>query len=314
MAQDPYGVLGVARTASADDIRKAYRKLAKELHPDRRPGDKAAEERFKAATAAFTFLTDADKRAAYDRGEIDGDGNPKMPFGAGGFRPGGAGAGGPGRPPPEFEDLFADLFGGGGARGAGRRGSPFGPGGFEAGGFQQGQKGEDVRARITVTLLEAAAGVRKRVALPGGRQVEVAAPPGVEDGQTLRLRGQGGPGRGGAPNGDVLVDVAVERRTDLRRDGDDLRLDLPVSLAEALGGARIAVATPQGPVTLTVPARSNSGTLLRLRGRGVANPKGAGDMIVRLIISLVDPGDPALNRFVDGWAARAETPLRPDAG
>lgn len=312
MAQDPYAALGVPRTASADDIRKAYRKLAKELHPDRRPGDKAAEEKFKTATAAFTFLTDAEKRAAFDRGEIDGDGNPRMPFG-GGFRPGGQGAGGPGRPPPEFEDLFADLFGGGAQRG-GRRGNPFGAGGFEAGGFQQGQRGEDLRAKITVTLLEAASGVKKRISLPGGRQVEVAAPPGVEDGQTLRLRGLGGQGRGGAPAGDVLVDVSVERRPDLRRDGDDLRLDLPVSLAEALGGAKIAVATPQGPVTLTVPARSNSGTLLRLRGRGVANPKAAGDMIVRLMITLADPGDPALNRFVDGWAARAEKPTRPDAG
>lgn len=312
MAQDPYAALGVPRTASADDIRKAYRKLAKELHPDRRPGDKAAEEKFKAATAAFTFLTDADRRAAYDRGEIDADGNPRMSYG-GGFRPGGPGAGGPGRPPPEFEDLFADLFGAGGRPGR-RAGNPFGAGGFEAGGFQPGQKGEDLRAKITVSLLEAAAGVKKRISLPGGRQVEVSAPPGVEDGQTLRLRGLGGQGRGGAPAGDVLVDVSVERRPDLRRDGDDLRLDLPVSLGEALGGAKIAVATPQGPVTLTVPARSNSGTLLRLRGRGVAHPKGAGDMIVRLMITLADPGDPALNRFVDGWAARAEKPPRPDAG
>ena len=215
MAQDPYAALGVSRTASADDIRKAYRKLAKELHPDRRPGDKPAEEKFKAATAAFTFLSDADKRAAFDRGEIDGDGNPRMPFG-GGFRPGGPGAGGPGRPPPVFEELFADLFGAGGRPGR-RAGNPFGAGGFEQGGFQPGQKGEDLRAKIQVTLLEAAAGVKKRVSLPGGRQVEVSAPPGVEDGQTLRLRGLGGQGRGGAPAGYFLFYVSVERRPDLRR-------------------------------------------------------------------------------------------------
>lgn len=312
MAEDPYSVLGVSKTASKDEIRKTYRKLAKELHPDVRPGDKAAEEKFKRATAAFNFLSDADKRAAFDRGEIDAEGNPRGPFGggAGGF----GGGGGPGGARhysyhtsgaqggfEDLSDVFADLFGrdtggmGGFAGGAGARPG----GGGRRGGFRA--KGEDVRYKLDVDFVDAAKGAEKTVSMADGKSLKLKIPAGIEDGRTLRLRGKGQDGMGGGPAGDALVEVRVRPHPVFERDGKNIRMELPVTLKEAVLGAKVATPTIDGPVTLTIPKNANSGTTLRLSGKGVGSGSGRGDQLVRLKVMLPEGGDEALRSFVETW-------------
>ena len=305
MAQDPYQELGVSRTASADEIRRAFRKLAKQLHPDQNPGDKAAEERFKRVSAAFDVIGDEEKRKKYDRGEIDADGREAMR----GFRPGagprgagtGAGPGFGGFGGSEFEgvdlnDILGDMFGR-----TGRAGGGFG--GFSG-------RGQDVRAELQITIEEAIKGAKRRIAFSDGRTVEVSVPKGAAEGQVLRLKGQGSPGRGGA--GDVLVELSIAPHPVFRREGDALVMDVPVSIPDAVLGGKVEAPTPDGPVTLTVPRGSNAGTVLRLKGRGLANAAGKrGDLLARLAPTLPDKPDPELETFCETWRkARPYTPRR----
>jgi len=306
MARDLYNELGVAKTADAETIRRAYRKLAKNLHPDRNPGDKAAEDRFKTVSAAFDVLGDPDKREKYDRGEIDADGR-ETGFGRGGF----GGFGGGGGPfggsgngagarfeGADFDDILGQMFGGGG---------PFGGIGGAAGRSQP--RGFDVRARLEIDLEEAILGARKRIAFSDGRTIEVAIPPGAQDGQVLRLKGQGAQGRGGAA-GDALIELVLRPHPVFRREGADLHMDLPVTVPDAVLGAKVEVPTPEGGVTLTVPKGSNTGKTLRLKGRGATADGGRrGDLLVRLEVVLPDAPDPALERFCEEW--RRERPCTP---
>lgn len=300
MATDPYTTLGVARTASDADIKKAYRGLAKQLHPDRNKDNPKASERFGQVTQAYDLLTDKDKRARFDRGEIDGDGNPAAPFGfgaGGGPRRGGGGfefhpsEGGSG---PDLGDLFESMFSGGRSRGG------------EGGGFgfnrSRAEKGANVAYRLAVAFADAATLAPQRITLADGKTVDLKLPAGVEDGTTMRLAGKGQPGPGGA--GDGIVTIAVQPHRFFTRQGDDVRLDLPVSLAEAVLGASIRVPTVDGTVMLKVPGGSSSGKTLRLKGRGFHGRDGArGDQLVTLMVDLpVD--DDALIEFVQGWPGR----------
>lgn len=297
MSWDPYAILGLGRSANADEIRRAYRKLAKELHPDIRPGDKAAEERFKRATAAFNLLSEPAVKSRFDRGEIDADGNERMAFGSrpharqGARAPAGAAPGGAAGAEFDLGDIFSDLFGSGvGARGYSR------------------MRGRDVRFSLDVDFLDAVNGAKRRVSLAEGRTLDVNIPPGVESGQVLRLKGQGGTGVQGGPGGDALVELSVRPHAFFRREGQDVHMDLNVSLTEVVEGARVQVPTPSGPVSLTIPAGANSGKLLRLKGKGVG---GAGDQIVRLMVMLPEPVDEDLKRFVKKWPKRDYLPPRP---
>jgi DnaJ-class molecular chaperone len=283
---DPYRTLGVARGAGDDEIRRAYRKLAKQYHPDLNKG-REAEERFKAVSAAYALLSDPEKRARFDRGEIDAQGNERARNPFEGFAGRGAGTGSPfgGADAGVFEDLFANVFGG--ARGGRRQG-------FRA-------RGTDVRTTLAVDFLEAVRGTKKRVALAAGRSVDVTIPLGVEDGQVLRLVGQGAPGVGGGTPGDALIEVKVRPHPHFRRVGDDIHLDVPITLAEAVLGGRITVPTITGPVAVTVPKGADSGTKLRLRGKGVG---GRGDQYVILQIVLGGAADAELERFVAEWSAK----------
>lgn len=301
MSEDPYDVLGVKRDASPEDIRKAYRKLARKLHPDLNPGDKAAEEKFKAVSAANDILGDADKRARFDRGEIDAAGNERPPPPPPGWyrdHAGGAYASDAGYADMTDEDeLLGALFG----RGARRRGAGGGP-------FRM--QGGDIHARLDIDFLDAVNGATKRVTLPDGSTVDVTIPPGTREGQVLRLRGKGSPGLGGGTPGDLMVEVGIGEHRHFTRRDDDILLDLPVSLTEAVLGGKIEVPTPAGPVMVTVPKGSNTGTVLRLRGRGVGRRDGTrGDAFVTLRLVLPDAPDAALEAFAEGWAAgRAQKP------
>ncbi|MHA6288278.1 DnaJ C-terminal domain-containing protein [Maricaulis sp. CAU 1757] len=280
---DPYKTLGVSKTATADEIRKAYRKLAKELHPDANPGNKAAEERFKRVSQAFKLLSDPEKRAEYDTAARAGFG-AGMGGGRGGFRQSrhGGRAGGA----ADFSDIFSDLF-------------------TDFGGAQQQRpqprKGPDARYKLTLDFMQAAKGGKHRVTLPGGRTLDVAVPSGASEGQVLRLRGQGEPSPTGGPSGDALIELAVSEHKHFSRDGDDVRLELPISIKEAALGAKVRAPTIDGPVDVRVPAGASSGTQLRLRGKGFANAKGKrGDQIIRLIVSLPSSDD-ALKDFLATW-------------
>jgi DnaJ-class molecular chaperone len=304
VAGDPYKELGVSKGASADEIKKAFRKLAKELHPDKNPGDKAAEERFKRITAAFDLLGDAEKRAKYDRGEIDADGREQF-RGFGGGHPGGGGrqggfggfggSGGRGG----FEDIdLEELFGGFG--GGGRAKSGFG------GGF--GGKGQDVRATLEVSLEDTIAGTTRRIQFSDGRMLDVAIPKGASDGQVIRLKGQGAPGRGGQA-GDALIELRIQPHPVFKREGADLTMDLPVSVPDAVLGGKIQVPTPEGAVMMTIPKGSNSGKLLRLKGRGAYAGGKRGDLLARLAVTLPETLDDELIRFATEW--RDKRPYKP---
>lgn len=294
MARDPYEVLGVKSDASESGLQKAFRKMAKKYHPDLHPGDKKSEDRFKEVNAAYDIVGDAAKRARFDRGEIDGNGTEirRNPFGGGG-RPGGGGfqgggaAGGFG-----FEDL-SDLFGGA-FRG---RGGPFGQG--------VPSQGEDMRFTLEVDFIDAMSGDKKRVTLPGGKSLDVAIPPGISDGQTIRLKGQGGPGAGGAA-GDALIEVKVRPHAQFRREGRDIHYELPVSLGEAVLGGKVEVPTVHGAVTVTIPPNANSGTRMRLKGKGVPATKRepAGDQYVTLKVTLPKEPDAELQQFVKAWSEK----------
>ena len=293
MQQDPYDVLGVPRAAGQDDIKKAYRRLVKAYHPDRNPGDSRVEQQFKDVSAAYTILGDADKRARYDRGEIGPDGRPAGSASYAAWQRARRSAGADGRRAGARGTIFDDLFGRGGFR----------------------SRGADIGYTLTLPFPEAVLGTRRRLRLSDGREVEVQVPAGAEHGQTLRLKGQGTPGMGGGEPGDAYVEIRVEEHPHFRRQGADLSVAVPVTLQEAVLGASIEVPTVDGRVTVQVPAGANTGTRLRLRGKGVPQPDGRrGDQYVELSVVLADAGDPALVEFARRWQPRTTTDPRRKAG
>lgn len=319
---DPYQALGVARTASADEIRKAHRKLAKELHPDVRPNDARSAERFQRATAAYSLLSDSKKRARFDRGEIDADGNER---GFHGFRSDGYGTDdlrrGQGGRTGEWPGGYSDPFQNPGGPHTRRRSGDSGDDGisdlfseiFGGSSRKNGtRRGADIRVAVEIEFLDSVSGTRRRVQLPGHRPLEITIPPGVETGQVLRLRGQGEPGPSGA--GDALVEIHVREDMRYRRKGDDVYVDVGISLREAVEGGKVTLESPGGTVALTIPPGSNSGKLLRLRGKGVQKEGQPGDLMVRLIVMLPEPGvagpDSELQTFVRGWSKASEPPDR----
>ncbi len=304
---DPYSTLGVARNATEKDIKSAYRKLAKELHPDRNNDNPKAAERFSDVTKAYDLLSDKDKRAQFDRGEIDAEGNPAMPFGMGGgggfggFRQGAGGARGfsaqdfegfGGAEGLDIGDLFEGLFG--------NRGGAAGMGG--AGGHRRPpppRKGANVQYRLRVPFTDAATLKAQRITLADGKTIDLKLPAGVEDGTQMRLSGKGEPGPAG--NGDALVTIMIEPHPFFRREGDDVRLELPITLDEAIKGAKVKAPTADGAVMLTVAPGSGSGKVLRLKGKGFTRKGGGrGDQLVTLEIELPDDVS-QLAEKLDGW-------------
>jgi DnaJ-class molecular chaperone len=300
LARDPYQELGVPRTATSDEIRKAFRKLAKENHPDTNPGNAAAEERFKKVSAAFDIVGDADKRKKFDAGLIDNDGRETAQGfpggGPWGQSPGGGFGGRDGRggfrtetfEGADLGDILGEMFGGGGRGGrAGGMGGGFG-------GFSQ--RGADTRAKLEIDLVDAIRGGKQRIAFSDGRTIDVTIPKGAQDGQTLRLKGQGAPGRAGP--GDAFIEIAIQPHGLYRREGDSLVMDLPVTFYDAVLGGKVEAPTPDGPVNVSVPKGSNTGTRLRLKGRGMADARGhRGDLFARLVVTLPEGADPALEAF-----------------
>lgn len=306
MARDPYQELGVSRTASADEIRKAFRKLAKANHPDTNPGNAAAEERFKKVSAAFDIVGDVEKRKKFDAGLIDADGRET----AGGFGGGPWGGGGPGGfggqggrgggfrtetfEGADLGDILGEMFGGA------RQGRPGGMGGG-FGGFSQ--RGADTRAKLEVDLVDAIRGGKQRIAFSDGRTIDVTIPKGAQDGQTMRLKGQGAPGRAGP--GDAFIEIAIAPHPIFKREGETLVVDLPVTFYDAVLGGKVEAPTPDGPVNVTVPKAANTGTRLRLKGRGLSDAKGhRGDLFVRLNVTLPETPDPALEAFAEEQKAK----------
>ena len=300
---DPYSTLGVARTATEKDIKSAYRKLAKELHPDRNKDNPKAAEKFSQVTQAYDLLSDKDKRARFDRGEIDADGNPANPFagmGGGGFNGGGGQRGfraedfqGFGNEGVDLGDIFEGLFGGGRSRG----GNPFG------GGAQRRppppRKGADIAYRLRVPFAEAATLKDQRITLADGKTIDLKLPKGVESGTQMRLKGKGEQGPGGA--GDGLVTIDIDKHRLFRREGSDVRFDLPITLDEAVNGGKIRVPTVDGPVMMTVKPGTHGGTVLRLKGKGFSTKTGGrGDQLVTLEIQLPKDLDELAKRL-EGW-------------
>lgn len=291
MSQDPYELLGVKRDATQKEIQSAFRKLAKKLHPDLNPGDKNAEARFKEISAAYELLSDEEKRGRFDRGEIDITGAEQAPRSYYRDYASASGPGGPYHNSSGFsdfgdaDDLFANFFS--------RR----------TGGGQFRTRGQDRHFSMEVDFLDAVNGTKTQLQLSDGPAIEVQIPAGTRDGQTLRLRGKGEPGIGGAPAGDALIDIRVRPHRFFTRDGDDIRLDLPISLGEAVLGGKVRVPTPSGPVSLTVPPNSNTGNVLRLKGKGMAKRDGSsGNVYVTLKVVLPEAPDERLADFVREWA------------
>lgn len=294
---DPYSILGVARGASESEIKSAYRKLAKQLHPDKNKDNPKATERFSEVTNAYDLLNDKDKRARFDRGEIDGNGNPTAPFGHG-FGQGSGGQSGGfefNQAGGDFGDIFEGLFGGGRQAGAGGGFSGFGRGGRAA----PPQRGGNVEYRLAVDFVDAATQAPQRITLQDGKTIDLKLPAGVEKGTQMRLAGKGMAGPGGA--GDAIVTIEIRPHRFFVRDGDDVRVELPITLVEAVKGGKVKVPTVDGAVMLAVPPGATSGKTLRLKGKGFTTKAGGrGDQMVTLMIDI--PADNAeLNAFADGW-------------
>jgi DnaJ-class molecular chaperone len=293
LARDPYEVLGVAKTASADDIKKAYRKLVKQLHPDLHPGDAKAADRFKEVSAAYDIIGDETKRAKFDKGEIDASGaeRPEQRFyreyaDRGGARhyesqQGFADFG-------DYSDIFSDLFGAAGRANANRP-----------------MRGRNVHYSLEVDFLTAATGGQQRITLPDGKQLGVTIPEGVADGQTIRLKGLGHPGRGDAPAGDALIEVHVRAHPAFERKGDDILSELPITIDEAILGGKVEAATISGRVNVTIPKGASSGQILRLKGKGVKGKAGHhGDQLIKLKIVAPKTVDEELEKFMQTWRER----------
>ena len=291
MSSDPYATLGLSREATEEEIRRAFRRLAKELHPDVNPGDASAAERFKQVSQAYDLLGDPAKRRRFDRGEIDASGDPRHTYaGAGAHRARGAGPNT--RGPADdmgFGDIFSDLFGNSGRGGRG--------------GFGGGTRGQDIRYTLEIDFLEAVGGARKRVTMPDGTVLDMTVPVGVEDGRVLRLKGKGTEGVGNQPNGDALVEIKVRPHAKFQRDGDNILSDLPITLDEAILGDKIEVQTTSGTVNLTVPKGTSSGRTFRLRGKGIKNATSGttGDHLVTIQIVLPDEIDDSLAYYITEW-------------
>ena len=291
MADDPYKILGVSRDATAEQIRAAYRKLAKKHHPDLNPGNKAAEDLFKQVSSANELLSDPEKRARFDRGEIDASGAEKVQPRAyrqyadsgSGERYAYTGAGAGGFAGENFEDLFSNIFE--------QRGARSGP-----------ARGADARYVLEAAFLDAVNGATQRLKLPDGHVLDVKIPPGTNDGDVLRLRGRGQPGRNNGPAGDALIEIHVAPHAFFRREGQDVFMDLPVSLPEAVLGSRVNVPTPAGPVAMKLNPHVDTGTELRLRGRGVPahGKQASGDLYVKLRVA-IGPVDEKLEAFLKDW-------------
>lgn len=291
--KDPYELLGVARGVSDDDLRKAYRKLVKALHPDLHPGDKALEEKFKHVSAAYELLSDPEKRRKFDAGEIDASGAERPPRSF--YRDFAAGREHPYQSEAGYGD-FADLFGDGDV--------------LENILRQSARRGGDVRYSVTIPFLDAVNGATRTLTLANGETVDVSIPAGVADGAVLRLAGKGMAGRGGVA-GDALIEISVAAHPQFKRQGDDIHIELPISLQEAVLGGRVETPTITGSVMLTIPKHSDSGKILRLKGKGVPRRGGHGDQLVTLKVSLPPGGDPELEAFLQNWtAAKAYNPRR----
>jgi DnaJ-class molecular chaperone len=326
--RDPYEVLGVDRKASAGDIKSAFRRLAKKLHPDANKNDPKAASRFAEINAAYEILGEADKRKAFDRGEIDAEGKPRFR----GFEGYGGGAGGPGgrpggfAPESEFEtfNFGPEGFTRGTRRGRAGGGGGGGFGGFEDilreafGGARRGgagaafepeeiSAGANVTAALTVSLPDAAHGVTQRLRLPSGKDVEVKIPAGIGNGQQIRLRGQGMTGPGGA--GDLLISVSIAPHPTFTLEGADIRLDLPVTLYEAVLGAKVRVPTLDRPVEIAIPAGTSSGRTFRLKGKGFPAKAGRGDLLATVRVMLPEKSDPELEALMKKW--QTENPYDP---
>lgn len=294
MSKNPYDILGVTRSASADDIRRAYKRKAKETHPDLHPGDAVKAEKFKSASAAYEILSDTEKRAKFDRGEIDSDGNPRGFEQAQGFGRGpGSGFGGdPGfggfsRPQggsqgDVFEDILSGMFGGGR-----RRPGP--------------KKGADMRYRVEISFEDSALGARREMTMADGRILNITIPAGIDTGQSLRLKSQGKTTKGGGPPGDAILEISVRPSKLWSRDGNDIRMIVPVPLKTALLGGHVDVETPMGPIALKIPEGSNTGSVLRLRGKGIQLKNKPGNLYARLEIVLEDPKNSGLKDWARGY-------------
>jgi len=301
---DPYQTLGVAKSASQEDIRRAYRRLAKQHHPDLNPGNAKAEEVFKKVAAANDLLSDPEKRGRFDRGEIDAAGQEQAPRSSyrdyaeadAGRRYSRAGEAPPSWSDDDFADIFGSAFGGRG------RGS----------GSDRPSRGQDEHYALTADFLDAVNGATRRLTLPDGRTLDAKIPPGTADGQVLRLRGQGGPGWNEGPPGDAMIEIHVPPHPFFRRDGQDIRMELPVTLSEAVLGGPIEAPTPAGPVRVRIPPGSDSGTELRLRGRGVPrhDHSSAGDLYATLRVVIGQPDD-ALKAFLRSWEPEHAVNPRP---
>lgn len=328
--RDPYEILGVNKSASQDAVKSAFRKLAKKLHPDANKNDTKAASKFAELNAAYEILGDEDKRKAFDRGEIDAEGKPRFQgfpgggaggqrgftqdgfesftWGPGGFqRSGGGGRGFQGGGAGGIDEILKGMFGGLG--GGGRR-SQFEHEDFGMGpgmGSAPQQPGRDVTGSVTITLNEAAQGTTRRVSLPSGKEIEVKIPVGLADGQTIRLKGQGLPGPGGS--GDALITVSISKHPIFERDGQDLRLELPVTLYEAVLGGKVRVPTLDGAVEMAIPAGTNSGRVLRLKGKGMPSKSGAGDLYATVRIMLPEKADGDLEELMKKW--RDQKPYDP---
>jgi DnaJ-class molecular chaperone len=298
LAADPYATLGVKKDAGQADIQKAYRRLAKNFHPDLNPGNTAAEDKFKEISAAYDLLSDPSKRARFDRGEIDASGSerPRQQYyrdfadqegwsaytNNSGFADFGDFSG--------SEDILSEIFGRTGR--AGRR-----------------RRGQDVRYQLDLSFLDAINGGKQSLVLPDGTTLDVNIPPGTRDGQILRLKGKGRPGTGDGPPGDALIEISVLPHPYFTRRGYDIYLDLPISLKEAVLGAKLKVPTPSGTVTVAVPKWSSTGRVLRLKGRGVPRSDGSkGDQYVTLRLMLPQKPDPQLEKFIAKWQPAEDSP------
>ena len=315
MAEDPYKVLGINSGAPIAEVKKAYRKLAKEFHPDRNPNNKIAEEKFKKVSASFTFLDDEKRKSQFDNGEIDTDGNPKFggfggggrssPFGGGDpFGPGGPlhgmnmgvrGRGGAqsGFRSPDFEDFFGDIFGAAAGAGAKQRSAS--------------AKGKDIATSLDVETIDVILGAKKRINV-SGQEIELSIPAGAINGQVMRLKGKGASGIGGGTSGDLLVTLKVKPDAKYNIIGNDVETTLKITLFEALAGGKIETPTPSGNVALSIKPNANSGQVLRLKGRGVAKKDRPGDLLVRLEIALPEGDNQELLQIVTAWSKKLELP------
>lgn len=313
---NPYTLLGVSKSASQEEIKQAYRKLARKMHPDLNPNDPKAEDKFKEISSAYDILSDPEKRKRFDAGEIDENGKerPGFGFGYGGGNPyqgqgggfegfnfdfGAAQSGGKKR---SGFDFFSEMFGGGASENGGedifsnlRRRS-------------RKAQGENVNYDLSVSFLDAALGKEKEISLPNGKVLNVKIPAGTADKSVLRLKGQGAAGAGGGPNGDALIRILVQPHPYFTRSNDDILLDVPVTLKEAVLGAKVTIPTLEGKVALTVPAYSNTGSVLRLRGKGIKTKNKTGDLLVKLQIVLPDKPDGELTQFMREWTPAATDP------